>query len=309
MTATLFKYSISDSAPTSSPEFHEYVVKLPKNSNDPTLKPCIFFTDDGKMDTYQAHDHLALTYYPRSCLEYNLDNVELEDNTGKVITDAINKSNYRVSLRCWPSFGQQGGSREIIHVGSLPSSVPLKFKSLSDGGETDEFHQDNTANYDLNIAEEIAKKIISELRENQYSLENQKDDKTNATVGSFKTDGGLTINAKKKGGRFIAVSSGFFVYGSSMRIKLWAAVWKDNKSINTRYIYGPLEREMTFSVLNCVGYDQDNRIAVKSIFQECLKRHVGPYCNLSELIAEIIEKGAQVTDGFFAHRAKSYQLR
>ena len=303
MTATLFKYSISESAPKSSPEFHEYVVKLPKNSNDPTLKPCIFFTDDGKMNTYKAHDHLALTYYPRSCFKYNLDSVEFEDNAGKVITDAINKSNYSVSLRCWPSFGQQGGSREIILVGSLPSSAPLKFKSFPDGGETDEFHQDNTANYDLNIAEEIAKKIILELREIQ------RDDKTNATVGSFKPDVGLTINAKMKGDKFISVSSGFFVYGSSMRIKLWATVWKDNELIMTRSIYGPLEREMTFSVLNCVGYDQDNRIAVKSIFQECLKRHVGPYCDLSELIAEIIEKGAQVTEGFFAHRANSYQLR
>ena len=161
----------------------------------------------------------------------------------------------------------------------------------------------------MNIVEEIAKIIILELRRNEYSLENQKDDETDATVGSFKTDGGLTINAKMKGDKFLAVSSGFHVYGSSIRIKLWAAVWKDDESINTRYIYGPLEREMTFSDLNYVECDQDNRIAVKSLFQARLNRHVGPYCDLYELIAELIEKGARVTDGFFAHRAKSYQLR
>ena len=309
MTATLFKYSISDSSPPFSPRLYEFVVKLPKNSNNPTLKPCIFFTDDGKMDTYEAHDHLALTYYPRSRFKYNFDNVEFEDNTGRVITDAINNGNYKVSLRCWPSFGQQGGSREIIHIGSLPSSVAPVLNSLSDGGETDEFHQDNTAKYDQGIAEEIAKKIISELRENEFSLENQRDSETDATVGSFKPDGGLTINAKMKKDKFISVSSGFFVYGSSMRIKLWATVWKDNESIKTRYIYGPLEREMTFSVLNCVESEKVNRISVKSIFQECLKRHVSLFYDLYDLIAELIEKGAQVTDGFFNWRAKSYQLR
>ena len=262
-----------------------------------------------KMNTYEAHDHLALTYYPRSCFKYNLSNVGFEDNTGKIINGAINESNSSVFPRSWPSFGQHGGSIEIIYVGSSPLLKPSKFKSFPDGGETDEFHQDNTANYELNIAEEIVKIIISEFRRNEYSLVNQKDDETNATVGSFKTDGGLTINAKMKGDKFLAVSSGFHVYGLSMRIKLWAAVWKDNESINERYIYGPLEREMTFSALTYVDCDQNNHIDVKSIFQLTLNQHVGPYCDLYELIAELIEKRARVTDGFFANLAKSYQLR
>ena len=261
------------------------------------------------MNTYEAHDHLALTYYPKACFVINLSNVGFEDNTGKIINGAINKSNSSVFPRSWPSFGQHGGSREIIYVGSSSIFKSSKFNSFPDGGETDEFHQDNTANYELNIAEEIAKIIITELRRNEYSLENRKDDETDATVGSFKTDGGLTINAKMKCDKFLAVSSGFHVYSSSIRIKLWAAVWKDDESINTRYIYGPLEREMTFSNLNYVECDQDNRIAVKSFFQACLNRHVGPYCDLYELIVELIEKGARVTDGFFAHQAKSYQLR
>ena len=313
MTTPLFKYSLLDNSQGLSAIKNEFVVKLPKTTMDPTLHPCIFFATDGNMNTYTAHDYLALTYYPRSCYRYDVNdgNAKLEDNMGKNITNEILNTRYEAALRCWPSFGQPGGAREVIFIADSKPLVlkdPVKINSFLDGGETDEFHQDNTANYEFTIAEAIAKIIVSALQNNE-SIPLYSNDNMDVTIGSFNPESGLTINRQLKGGKFISISTGFTVYGYSMRIKMWATVWQDDERIKIRYIYGPLEREITFSLHYCNIPAQDNCINVKKAFTKLIVQHHYPYWELSGMISDLIKNGVQITDGFFKLRALSFSLR
>jgi hypothetical protein len=232
MTTHLFKYSLLDNIQGLSATKNEYVVKLLKTTMDPTLHPCIFFAIDGNMNTYTAHDNLAITYYPRSCYRYDVDgmNAKLENNLGKDITAEIYNTQYDAALRCWPSFGQSGGAREVILIDDSEPVVLrniVRTNTFQDGGETDEFHQDNTANYAFTIAEALAKMIVLALQNNE-SIPGYPEDNMDVTIGSFKPESGLTINRQLKRGKFISISTGFTVYGYSMRIKMWASVWQDD---------------------------------------------------------------------------------
>lgn len=308
-----FKYSFLEDPPALTAKKNDYVVKLPKSSKNPTLHPCIFFAIDGKMDTYAAHDYLSITYYPRSCHNYKLQpaNMKLEDNRGNDLTNAIQNSRSTAVPRCWPSFGQHGGAREIILVDDSQSVVipPIsKIRSFQDGGETDEFYQDNTANYDILTAGAIAALIVAAFRNNEIPLVYTQNEGQGATIGSLKIDSGLTINGQLKGNKFISISSGFIIYGPSMRIKLWATLWKDDELNRKRYIYGPLEREMTFSLSDCNIFIQDNDRSVREIFKGLVEKQDYPYCELYEIIVSLIRKGMQITDGFFSSMAKHYRL-
>ena len=308
----LFKYSYPDNPPPLSAVI-DYLVNLQKGKNNPTLHPCIFFAIDGKMNTYTAHDYLAITYYPRSCYQYNLPatKVKLEDNKGNDLTDVYYNDQLVNVPRCWPSFGQQGGAREVILVDDSKSvrlTPSSKVSSFQDGGETDEFHQDNSANYDIVTAVLIANIIVSALQIDEVTLRDVENDNRGSTIGSLRSHSGLTINGKLRNGKFISISSGFIVYGSSMRIKLWVSLWMDDEGTKRRHIYGPLERELTFSLFNCNFPITDGYQDVKEFFAWCIQNQYYPYCELNDVIRDLINKATKVTEGFFNSMSRRYQL-
>jgi hypothetical protein len=290
----------------------DYVIKLLKRNSDPTFHPCIFFAIDGKMNTYNAHDNLAITYYPRSCYKFDLQQSKFKmvDNRGNDISKVSNATLKNIP-RCWPSFGQQGGAREIILVDDsgtvslLPTCIIASFK---DGGETDEFHQDNTTNYDIEMAKLIANIVASALRNNDINLEDPTDDDRGNVIGSFRSQSGVTINGKLANDKFISISSGFVIYGSSMRIKLWVSLWRDNEPTRKRCIYGPLERELTVSLFYCDAPFSDIHRDIKNIFKQCISLKLYPYSELRDIIIDLIRKATQVTDGFFIKKAGRYPL-
>jgi hypothetical protein len=303
-----YKYSLEDhiqSLPAKSPD---YVIKLSKGPNTQEFKHCIFFAIDGNMDTYSAHDSLAITYYPRSCHNFDLQHYKLEDNRGNELNYCC-KTTLQSVPRCWPSFGQQGGAREVILVDDSQHAIkPLpQFNHLQDGGETDEFHQDNTAIYDLEIAKLIAESIISALRSNEVTFEDSKNSDRGSTIGSIRPQSGLTISGKIST-KFISISSGLIVYGSSIRIKLWASLWMDNNNIKQRYIYGPLERELTFSLFDCNIPISGGSHQVKEFFKLLIQHKVYPYLELNDVIKDLIRKATMITDGFFNSKARCYPL-
>jgi hypothetical protein len=309
MSVRLFRYSLSNDEIIHSTNLPDYVVKLPKNNSDPTLEKCIFFTNDSKMNTYEAHDYLSLTYYPKWCYEYDLavNNIKLKNNRGKDITSAIDNGNGCEAYHCWPSFGQHGGSKEIILVGDLPCPdlQCSNSKHFLHGGETDEYHQDNTANYDQLIGEGVAQLIVEGFRGNEITFGDGDDN----TIGLIKSGTGLSLRGNLKDNKFISVSSGIAVYGSSIRIKLWATVWKDDIDLNQRYIYGPEEREMTFCLRNFCLLDLDCSSSVREALKSLIKDRLYPYNNLYDLISTLIRKVSKVSDGFFNTKSNVCRLR
>ena len=310
----LFKYSLSETMKSLDAKEGNYIIKLQKGRSDPTHHPCIFFATDGKMDAYEAHDYLAITYYPRSCFKCDLtgEKVKIEDNIGTQIVEAdLNiDCDYNRARRCWPSFGHPGGAREVILIDDSESVALgnlVMTNTFPDGGETDEFHQDNTANYDLKLALEIAKMIIPIFEYDDYSFTLNKNDNRGITIGSFKSGSGLSLN-RSMVGKSISISTGFNVYGSSMQIKMWATVWKDDESNRKRYIYGPLEREITFSFLDCKELWQDSHGDLKHVILELITHKKYPYFELSDSLKELIKRSLQITDNFFCRMAKTYPL-
>lgn len=281
----------------------------------PTFHPCIFFAVDGNIDTYQARDYLAITYYPRFCSQY-----DLPDNFGKeVLKD--NMGNSIANLRSypdkvpgsWASFGQPGGAKEVILVDDSKSveSCPSNHSPLIGGGETDEFHQNDTANYDMEIAEEIANIVVPIFVNNEdIASENLEDwEQRGVPIGTIKRGSGITITAKI-GDKFVSISTSFLLYGSSIRIKVWAALWKDDdyQAVRIRQIYGPLKRYLDFTLRFQYANSNNNHENVKEELKERLRQQDYPFYELRDIITELVKRVTQVTGEFFKLNAKEYSI-
>lgn len=303
----LYKYSLNSALKELPISIPEYVIKLTKNGNDPTFHPCSFLATDGSMDTYQAHDYLALTYYPLVCYETNLlqSGITFEDNRG-IKLDSIESGFSPPSQRTWPSFGQPGGAREVILVeDSCEFNANLTLlRTFSDGGEIDEFHQDNTANYDPDLSKLIARGLISALDESEINVRDN-----GTTIGKVIPESGTTINFRKGlDHRFISLSSGYSNHCCFMEIKLWATLWEDDMNSNERCIYGPLEKNVSFPLpsmcLPCSHLTPADKEKIINLLGQssCFSAEI------KNLVRDLMKRLSGVTDDFFRKYALRYRL-
>ncbi len=303
---TLYRYSLKK-----TPEYdcnrREHVIKLTKqNQLNFDLKGGIFFSLNGALDTYSAHSNLALTYYPayRRKMNTNGKKFTLEDNRGGVISNEL--EDFSAIPRSWPSFGQPGGSREVILICDDSANIELieSPPELEDGGEVDEFHLEDSTIYDQVFAKLISAGLVSGLRESGVPIT---DVGETGSIGSYKPGSGVTVVSvilERKW--FISVSVGWQQYGRIIRFRFWYTLFKDIAPI--RYIYGPIGH--TFDFLSCIGWDMRHCFPPPEVMQafliEQLEREDYPYKELKELAKSYINQLTKVTDGFF--RAKSHHF-
>lgn len=306
----LYKYSLDANLKQVSTRKGDFVIKLPMNDSNPRLHHCAFFSINGNLNTYEAHDNLALTFYPKACHSLVADPTKyvLEDNRGKRVTVSTNGDLPKTVLRCWPAFGQIGGAREIILVDdSCSIALNLLTQSLyTDGGEVDEYHQDNTTNYDLPLARLIAEILVQSLMDADVPIGIEGQEYT--TVGRYVHSSGLSVCGQGRNNKFISISTGFIDYCGYTKVKIWTSLWLDDENSRNRRIYGPLEDIVYLPHYSSLSFGLAQNCSPEELMKTkdyLLSLHLS---ELRTKTSRMIKRLLLVTEPFFDRFANSFGL-
>jgi hypothetical protein len=114
----------------------------------------LFCTPNLEFDSERLGNLLSLTYYPRFVNEIDTDclnNLELRTHNFNLLPPY---SRYENIPRVWPAFNKSGGYREVLITNPHRiKSNCVRFKGIfCKIKQPDDFHQDNTQNYNLKMA-------------------------------------------------------------------------------------------------------------------------------------------------------------
>jgi len=197
----------------------------------------LFCTPNLERDSDRAGNFLSLTYYPVFVNEIDtdcLDNVELRTHKYNKLSPV---SRYEEIPRVWPAFNKPGGYREVVitNPDSIESHCVRLKGILCNIKPPDDFHQDNTQNYNLKMVFVLYKAIRRTLEDlpNRGEFEN-------LLFRISDNDNGFSVLLPLPNyNRRTTLSAAYRTNDCFTEIRLWCALYEDSENERLRRILGP----------------------------------------------------------------------